>query len=490
LTDELTLDPEDWTQIRTLGKRMIDDMVDHMAGVRDGPVWRSPDAASRKALSGPPPRKSSDLEDVYDTFRNHILPYPTGNAHPRFFGWVMGNGTPSGMLADMLASGMNTHLAGYDQSAALVEKNVIDWMRQWMGFPEGTSGLLVSGGTMANLNGFAVARARACGPDFRENGHFGANTKRLTVYGGAETHSWILKACEVMGLGRSAFRAIDVDANYRVDIDAMRAAIEADRQAGHQPFCIIGTSGTVGTGATDDLKSLRALADEFGLWFHIDGAFGALAALAPEARNLVDGQELADSIAFDLHKWGYLPFEAACVLVRDGKSQTDTFEVSPAYLKAQSRGISVEGTLFADRGLQLSRGFRALKIWMCFKEYGVEKLGALIDQNIHQAKALGAMIDAHDDLECLAPVPMNIVCFRFASAPTEQRNAINQEILIRIQESGFAVPSQTMIGDNFAIRVSITNHRTRMSDLEELVTLTAKIGKAVAADFANKGDAP
>lgn len=479
MTDELTLDPKDWSQIRSLGKRMIDDMVDHMEGLREQPVWQSPDATSRDVLSGPPPEDGSDLEDVYAEFRDHILPYPTGNAHPRFFGWVKGNGTPTGMLADMLASGMNAHVAGYDQSAAMVEKNVIDWMRQWMGFPIGADGVLVSGGTMANINGFAVARAAAAGPDFRENGHFAPGARQMTAYGSAETHSWILKACELMGLGRSAFRAIRVDTNYRVNIPAMRAAIKADIEAGHQPFCIIGTAGTVGTGATDDLKGLRALADEFGLWFHIDGAFGALAAIAPEARQLVEGQETADSLAFDLHKWGYLPFEAACVLIRDGQKQADTFGMSPAYLKAQSRGLSVEGTWFADRGLQLSRGFRALKIWMCFKEYGVAKVGALIDQNIHQAKAFGEMVAAHDDLECLAPVPMNIVCFRYASAPAENLNAVNQEILMRIQESGFAVPSQTMIGEDFAIRVCITNHRTRMSDLEELVEQISLTGKAV-----------
>ena len=331
------------------------------------------------------PEAGSDLSCVYDQFLTDVLPYPTGNQHPRFFGWVMGNGTVTGMLADMLASGMNPHLAGYDQSAALVEKQVIEWMAEIVGFPSTSSGLLVSGGSMANLNGLIVARNARTDFDIREHGLSGPDAPRLTVYGSDQTHNWIYKACETMGMGRRAFRSIKSDGDFRMDIDAARAEIIADIDAGFTPFCLIATVGTVATGAIDDIPAFRALADEFGLWLHIDGAFGSLAALASDDKHLVENQKLADSIGIDLHKWGYMPFEAACVLVRDPDAQIDAFGSKAAYLHGMRGGVAVDITYFADRGLQLTRGFRALKIWMSLKEQGTLKIGRVIQQNIDQA---------------------------------------------------------------------------------------------------------
>ena len=285
-TDE-TLDPEDWDELRRLGHRMIDDMIDHLRTVRERPAWQPVPAEVRRALEAEPvPRTGMALEQVYESFRTNVLPYPTGNLHPGFFGWVMGNGTVTGMLADLLASGMNPHLAGYDQSAAVVERQVIGWIAELMGFPADSSGILVSGGTMANLNGLAVARHEKVPFDLREHGLQAAGAPRLTVYGSVETHSWINKACELMGLGRSAFRRILTDDAYRIDVAECRRRIIDDLEAGAFPFAIIGTVGTVNTGAVDDIAALRALADEFGLWLHVDGAFGALAALAPAAHHL------------------------------------------------------------------------------------------------------------------------------------------------------------------------------------------------------------
>ena len=268
-----------------------------------------------------------------------VLPYPTGNIHPRFWGWVMGTGTPTGMLAEMLAAGMNAHVAGYDQAAALVERSVLAWLIELMGFPLDASGVLVSGATEANVNALVVARVAKAGFDVRHDGAMGGPP--LTVYGSVETHSWITKACEVMGLGRRAFRAIAVDSDYRIDLAALRDAIASDLAAGLRPFAIVGNAGTVNTGAVDDLDGLRAVADEYDLWFHVDGAFGALAAWSAH-RGLVAGQERANSLAFDLHKWGYMPYEVGVILTRDRTAQTAAYgrpgADGPAYLRSARAG--------------------------------------------------------------------------------------------------------------------------------------------------------
>jgi glutamate/tyrosine decarboxylase-like PLP-dependent enzyme len=286
-----------------------------------------------------------------------------------------------------------------------------------------------------------------------------------------------------MGMGRGAFRAAPVDAEYRIDVAACRATIQADLAAGRRPFCIVGNVGTVSTGAVDDLAALRRLADEFDVWFHIDGAFGSLAAWSA-SRALVAGQELADSLAFDLHKWGYLPYEVGAVLTRDGQAQLDAFKPAggAAYLRSAQAGIAVDTTYFADRGLQLSRGFRALKVWMAMKELGVDRIGAAIQMNIDQARRLATLVDAHPRLERLAPAPMNIVCFRFVASgmADDALNRLNQDILVRLQTEGIAVPSQTVLEGRFAIRVAITNHRSRDEDFDLLIESVVRIGARLA----------
>ena len=485
----MSLDPADWNETRAIGRGMVDDMLTWLETLRDRPAWTSVPADVQARLSQPVPRAGAPLAEVYEAFKRDVLPYPTGNIHPRFWGWVMGTGTTTGVLAEMLAAAMNPHLAGYDQSAAIVERQVLAWLKDLVGFPADSSGVLVSGGTAANLEGLMAARVAKAGYDIREHGLYGGPP--LTLYGSAETHGWIYKACESMGLGRRAFRAIAVDADYRVDVAACRARIEADIAAGCRPFAVVGNVGTVSTGAVDDLIALRALADDFGLWFHIDGAFGSLVAWS-DSRALAAGQETADSLAFDLHKWGYMPYEAGVILTRDGGAQLATYKpggtTEPAYLASADGGISVDTTYFADRGQQLSRGFRALKVWMSMKEQGVDRIGAAIQKNIDQARRLGAMVAAHADLELLAPVAMNIVCLRYV-APDLKEDALdvlNQALLIALQERGIAVPSQTVLQGRFAIRVCITNHRSEDHDFDALLDATVKIGAELAAAYTNR----
>jgi len=479
--DEETLDPKDWKAIRELGHRMLDDMLDYLSTVRDKPAWQPVPDEVRTHFRQSLPNGPADLADVYEEFVRDILPYTNGNRHPRFWGWVQGNGTVLGMLADMLASGMNPHMAGFDQAPTLVEHQVLAWLTELMGMPEETSGILLGGGSMANVTALVVARHAKAGFNVRELGLQGSDRPKMMMYGSTETHGWAQKAAELMGLGNQAFRRVAVDRQFRIDLDSLTQAVDEDRRAGHWPFCVIGNAGTVNTGAIDDLTALAQFCRKEDLWFHVDGAFGALARIAPPFASLVAGIEQADSVAFDLHKWIYLPFEVACLLVRDPKAHRDTFTMRPSYLAETSRGVIAGGLPFAERGLELTRSFRALKVWMSFKTHGIDAFARLIEQNVNQARYCAALIEADPDLELVAPVPLNIVCFRFApkEANRETLNQVNEEILVRIQESGLAVPSGTRIGDKFALRVAITNHRTKTEDFDLIVKAVSKLGSEV-----------
>jgi glutamate/tyrosine decarboxylase-like PLP-dependent enzyme len=308
----------------------------------------------------------------------------------------------------------------------------------------------------------------------------------LVFYGSSETHGWARKAAELLGLGARAFRRVPVDAEYRVDVAALARTVADDRAAGLQPFCVVGTAGTVNTGATDDLPALAALCRAEGLWFHVDGAFGALAYLSDALRPQVAGLERADSVGFDLHKWGYLPFECACVLVRDPELHRGTFAYEAAtarYLDGATRGVIAGGIPFAERGLDLTRGFKALKVWLSLKAHGVDELVRCIEQNVAQSRHLAGRVAAHPELELLAPAPLNIVCYRYAPPGVDDGtlDAVNAEVLLRLQEEGIAVPSSTVLGGRFALRVANVNHRTRRADVDALVEETVRLGRLVLA---------
>lgn len=478
--DQETLDPDDLDELRAVGHRMLDDMFDRVAHLRERPVWQAVPESVRQALRGPVPIVGQPVDVVYAEFLEWIAPYPLGNDHPRFWGWVMGNGTPLGMLAEMLAAGINPNVGGAEHAANYVEAEVIDWCKDLLGFPPETSGILVSGGSMANLLALAVARSRLS-YDVRGEGVQGA-TSRAALYGSSEMHSSIQRAVEVLGLGNRSLRVIPVREDYTIDLVALRAAVDRDLADGIVPLCLIANAGTTNTGAIDPLETMADLAVEYGMWFHVDGAFGALAALSPDLKPLVVGMERADSLAFDLHKWGYQPFEVGCTLVRNARSHLATFTLTPEYLKHDERGTASGSLWLSDYGVELSRGFRALKVWMAFKVHGVEKLGRLVLQNVEQARYLAELVERSPYLELLAPIALNVVCFRFI-APTlddEQTDTLNAEVLIRVQEGGLAVPSGTRVHGRYAIRCAITNHRSRWEDFDLLVEAVERIGQELA----------
>ncbi len=475
---EESLDPEDWQAMRDLGHRMVDDMMTYLETIRERPAWQPIPAAVRARFTQPVPIEPEGPERAYEDFLQQVLPHPMGNIHPRFWGWVIGPGTPFGMLAEMLAAGMNPNVGGGDHVANLVELQVLDWCKEMLGYPAEASGLLVSGGSMANLIGLTVARNTQAEFDLRKHG-LQASGRKMVLYGSQEMHSSIQKAVELLGLGSDALRHIPVNPAFQIDIRALESAISNDRTAGYQPFCIVGNAGTVNTGAFDDLNTLADICRRERLWLHVDGAFGALAALSPALRPVLVGMERADSLAFDLHKWMYMPYEVGCILVAREEDHRRAFSLTPAYLSHAARGLAAGSVWFSDYGVQLSRGFRALKVWMSIKEHGVERYGRLIQQNVDQAKYLASLVEAAPDLQLLAPVPLNIVCFRFVADGWDDTalNELNQELLIQVHESGIAVPSYTTIGGTYALRVAITNHRSRQEDCDIFVREVRRLGQ-------------
>ncbi|MES0073233.1 aspartate aminotransferase family protein [Mesorhizobium sp. M0058] len=478
---EETLDPSDWADVQSLSHRIVDDAVAYLRDVRQRPVWQEMPGDVRDFFTASLPQSPTPLADIYGDVVDKVMPYPMGNIHPRFWSWYMGSSNFTGAIGDFLAAIQGSNLGGGNHAAALMDGQVVDWCKQMTGMPASASGTLVSGGSMANIIGLTVARNTKAGIDVREHG-VAAIEKPLRFYGSDQVHSCHRKGMEALGLGNKALRRIASDAGLRIDIEGLRTAISEDRAAGFKPACIIGNAGTVNTGAIDDLQALAKLAHEEDLWFHVDGCIGALIAIAPENAHRVAGIEWADSIALDPHKWLHAPFEAGCALVRDASAHRKTFAVTPEYLESTPRGLA-SGQWLHDYGLQTSRGFKALKVWMALREHGVEKFGRLIDQNIAQGQYLSGLIAAEPALELTAPTSINIVCFRYRAdgLDGERAKALNTEIMLRLQEEGIAAISDTTVQGQHCLRVAINNHRTRREDLDLLVAETVRLGNEIAS---------
>ena len=462
----IVLDPADRKRARLSAHRALDDALDYLESVSERPAWQPVPQAVKDRLQAPMPQDGRAFEDVYDDFARTILPYATGNIHPRFWGWVHGTGTQTGAIAELLAATMNSNLGGRDHGAVYVERQVIGWFRDLYGWPETASGLIVTGTSAANFLAVLAARTAALGPEVRERGLLDMG-RRLTGYASAATHACVRKAFEAAGLGSAQLRVVPVDEAHRADPQAMTAAIAQDRARGLQPFLVVGNAGTVDTGAIDPLDDLADLAQREGLWFHVDGAFGASAYLSPALRPKLRGIERADSIAFDFHKWLHVPYDAGCVLVRDGELHRATFASEGPYITRMDRGLAAGAPWFADYGLDLSRGFRALKVWFTVQEHGARGLARAIERNCEQARALRDALERDDLFDVLAPVELQIVCFRprIAGMTQDALDRLTDESAIRLQESGVAVISSTTLGGRRALRACITNHRTADADI-------------------------
>ena len=474
LTNRDTLDPSDWPDFRAQAHRMLDDMLDYTAHIRARPVWQPIPPSVRDTFRQPLPRKPANLASLHDTFMRDILPYSVGNAHPAFMGWVHGGGTPVGMVAEMLAAGLNANLGGRDQIPLEVERQVVRWVRELFGFPATASGLFVNGTSIANLIAVLIARTGALGAGVRRQG-IAAAGKRLTAYTSKGAHGCIAQAMDLAGFGTDMLRIIPMNDRFQMDLGALQEAIAIDKRAGLAPFFIAGTAGTVDTGAIDPLSAIADIARREAVWFHVDGAHGALGMLAPDIALRLTGLERADSIAFDFHKWGQVPYDAGFILVRDGALHHRTFASPAAYLRRHTRGLAAGSPWPCDFGPDLSRGFRALKTWFTIKAYGTEKLGDMISSSCALAEYMKQRIQGEPALELLAPVALNIVCFRYRG---DNPDELNQNIVADLQESGIAAPSTTTINGCLAIRAAIVNHRTLRTDIDALIDATLAVGSA------------
>jgi glutamate/tyrosine decarboxylase-like PLP-dependent enzyme len=468
---------------------MVDDMLGFLEGIRAEPAWRPMPREVVEELSRPAPVEGEGAEAAYADFRRLVLPYRMGNVHPRFWGRVMGTGTPFGMLAEMLTAGMNTNVSGLHSAASHVEAQVLSWFKPVMGMPPEASGVLVSGCSAANLVGLTVARdekGRRVGVDVYRQG-VQALPGRPTLYTSEDAHNSVDRAAMLLGLGVDAVRKVPMDAAFRVRADVLERMVEEDRAKGLLPLCVVGNAGTAATGAIDDLSALADVAARQGLWFHVDGAFGAWAGLSPALRGRVAGIERADSVAFDLHKWMYVPYDVGCVLVRDAAAHRRAMSATQAgYIAQAPRGIESDPFRFNELGPQLSRNFRALKVWLSVKEHGLAAYARQIEQNVAQAALLAALAEGHPELELLSPAALNVVCLRYNDGRLDEAalDRVNAEVLMRLHERGVAVPTTGKVRGKRALRFAIVNHRSRREDFVATAEAVVALGRELVAEQA------
>lgn len=458
-------------------------MITHLRSLREQKVWQPAPEDVRAQFEAPLPLQGSDFAKLIETFATSILPYGAGNIHPLFMGWVQGAGTPIGMVAEMLAAGLNANCGGRNHIAIDVERQITLWLAELFGFPRESSGVFVTGTSMANCLAALVARSAALGEEVRGRG-LADMKQQLTGYTSQEAHGCIAKAFDLSGIGSAFLRHIPTDAEGAIRLDALRAAIARDRAEGLVPAVVVGTAATVNTGAFDDLDALADLCAEEKLWFHIDGAFGALAALSADLRPLVKGMERATSIALDFHKFLHVPYDAGFFLCRDAEAHRRAFMSAGAYLSRAPRGLAAGDIWPCDLGPDLSRSFRALKTWFTFQAYGAERLGRSIAETCAIARHLAALVEASEVFELAAPVKFNIVCFSAKAESAEAAGALNRAIVMDLHERGLAAPSITILAGQPVIRTAILNHRTRAADMDFFLTTASESAARLRASSA------
>jgi aromatic-L-amino-acid/L-tryptophan decarboxylase len=456
--DPLELDAE---TMRRLGYEAVDFLVERISTLGDGPAWRGATrAAMEERLREPPPEEPADPDELFARLRDDVLPFAGHHDHPRFFGFVPGCPTWPGILGDFVAAGANVFAGTWLQSAgpSTAELVVIDWFRQWLDWPPETSGILVSGGSQANLTALGCARDTVP-----------ATSDRVVVYLSSEGHSSVARAVRVLGFRDDQVRLVPVDELHRIRPDALQALIQADVAAGHEPFLAVANAGSTNTGAVDALDELADLCHEHGIWLHVDAAYGGFAVLTERGRVALRGIERADSATLDPHKWLYQPYEAGCVLVREGARLGGAFRIMRDYL--QDTLVGGRDVNFADRGIQLTRSARALKLWLSLKYFGVGAFRAAIDRSLDVAAHLQAVVEETPELELLSPAMLGVVCFRRRYPELGESDAehANAALVERLRESGEGLVSSTRIGGRYALRMCVLNHRSGEDDVERVL---------------------
>jgi len=471
-------------EVRRLGYLAADAVAEHREKLLYRPVFGKV-GADASLFEEPPPEEGRPFEEVLAFAREHVLPFPFGNSHPRFFGFINATADPVGITADYLAAAMNPNCWGGDHAAVHVEERVLRWIAALLGLPESAEGILVSGGSMANFTALATARRAMTPGNVREDGLAGEGRPRLTVYASDQVHHCVDKAVDLLGIGTKNLRKIETDARFRIRVDRLEEAIAADRGAGLLPAIVVGTAGTVNTGAIDPLEVLADLCRRESLWFHVDGAYGALAVLSRELAPLFAGLERADSIAADPHKWLYVPYEAGATLVREPGRLAAAFRKFPEYLASDPESPFPGPAWFAERGVELSRGFKALKVWMGLKTHGTRAYGRAIERDVALARFLAREVERRPAFELMAEQVLSIANFRYrpdgAALSEEALDRVNRRIVNRLVGDGSFFLAPTILKGRAALRVCIVNFRTTPEDLTFLLDEVARVGRELLA---------
>lgn len=470
-------------EFRVLGHHLVDRIAGFLAGMRDQTVNPAETPTQiRHALDAalPLPEAGKPAGGLLNHAADLLFQHSLLNGHPRFHGYITSSAAPIGMLAEMLSAAVNANAGAWKLSpmATEIEAQTIRWIAEFIGYPAGSGGLLVSGGNMANITCFLAARTAQADWDIRREGVDGK--PRLLAYVSAETHTWIQKAADIAGLGTDAIRWIASDPDQRMDLAALKTQYERDMAAGFQPFLVVGTAGTVSTGAVDPLPELADFCEKRRLWFHVDGAYGALASGANGAPSDLTGLSRADSVAVDPHKWLYAPIEAGCALVRNAAALHDAFSFHPPYYH-----FATEATNYLDLGPQNTRGFRALKVWLALQQAGTAGYRQMIGDDIVLARHLYSLAAAHRELEALTH-QLSITTLRYVpmgSWSEDYLNPLNQVVLTHLETCGEAFCSNAVINGKHALRFCVVNFRTSTGDIEALPELVARLGRQAHAEL-------